>query len=180
MLFTTALKLDMAKMMQPPAFELDAVESYVYSYTETNEYGYTYDKSFYLYAKKISNKYCNFLWIDGNTCLFDTEYNLKNVLPSPFCEKLKKGFVYTLHSDFGYKIGSTKNLRKRIDFFKIKLPFKWHCDLLVSLYEYKEYEKFLLKYYKDYNINGEWFDLTESDMDNIRKMKTSFKDELLF
>lgn len=78
-------------------------------------------------------------------------------------------FVYILKSKFGFKIGRTKNVDDRGNIFNVKLPFKWYFDFICGVKHPKKIEKFLHFILKSKNINGEWFNLDESELKNIKQ-----------
>lgn len=170
MILATAMKLQMAKMSKPPIFlKGNIIECCKKSIAFTDSYGYNYFKSYYLYSEKIGNKTCNFLYLDKPN-MFSNEKELKKILPSSEKTHLDKGFVYVLQSDYGYKIGSTKKIKRRLDFFNIKLPFDFKLLYLIPLYNYKKYEKYLHNYFNSH-INGEWFNLSKEDLAYIKECK---------
>lgn len=73
------------------------------------------------------------------------------------------GFCYIIESEYGYKIGMTKNLHSRTKTFNIKLPFEWVFVAVYVLKEYKQFEKLLHKTFDLKRINGEWFELSKED-----------------
>lgn len=80
----------------------------------------------------------------------------------------KAGVVYVLKSAYGYKVGRTRNVPARMRAFGIHLPFTytitlcaWFEDCHVA--ERRYHDMFVTK-----RINGEWFDLTDHDVEKIR------------
>lgn len=80
------------------------------------------------------------------------------------------GFVYVIASDFGFKIGVTKSFTSRTKTFNVKLPFDWNYILLFSSTIYKKIEKELHVFFKSKHINGEWFNLSENDLNGIMRL----------
>lgn len=80
-------------------------------------------------------------------------------------DKIKdvEGYVYFLKSDYGFKIGCTSNITKRINLFAVKLPFKTELHSFVKTSNYSLLESQLHGLLKDKRINGEWFDISEYD-----------------
>lgn len=82
--------------------------------------------------------------------------------------KLENGFIYVLKSDFGYKIGKTRRPEKRFAHFGVKLPFEVVKIIEIEVVGYHELEMELHNKFKDKFINGEWFNLSEIDLENIK------------
>lgn len=81
----------------------------------------------------------------------------------------EQGTVYLLKSDYGYKIGKSSNLDGRLKNFGIKLPFEWECIFSRVHINYHTVEKNLHKHFRSKNINGEWFNLNEDDIEFIKQ-----------
>jgi hypothetical protein len=77
------------------------------------------------------------------------------------------GYVYFVKSEYGYKIGFTTNLSTRLNSFGVKLPFKVELHSYIQTNRYKEVEKFLHDILSEKRLNGEWFNLIESDFEEI-------------
>ncbi len=69
------------------------------------------------------------------------------------------------------KIGRTAHLDNRLNLFNVKLPFRWQLLALIPVADSRKSEIELHLQYADQRINGEWFALSQSDIDNIRKVK---------
>lgn len=100
--------------------------------------------------------------------------------------KLSNGYVYFIKSDFGYKIGYTATLKKRMKVFEVKLPFKFEIHSVIQCPEYKHIEFFLHNQLHHKRINGEWFDLNDKDfvdidilMKNMGYERNLYKEEML-
>lgn len=78
------------------------------------------------------------------------------------------GFIYVIKSDLGYKIGKTKNIDDRLKIFNVKLPFQWQFYMLYPSLIYSEIEIALHTVFSKDNINGEWFNLNQQDLDSIK------------
>jgi hypothetical protein len=81
----------------------------------------------------------------------------------------RAGVVYILKSAYGYKVGRTRNVPARMRAFGVHLPFfytillcAWFDDCVVAESEYHNI-------FRSRRINGEWFDLTNDDIDLIRR-----------
>lgn len=77
---------------------------------------------------------------------------------------LDVGHVYFIESEFGWKIGKTKNLKMRKDIFNVKLPFPFALRYHIRTHEKTKLEKQFHEYFKDFQINGEWFLITKEQI----------------
>jgi Meiotically up-regulated gene 113 len=80
-----------------------------------------------------------------------------------------RGFIYILKSEFGYKIGKTKKPKERHAHFTVKLPFNFEKVFEIEVTGYHQREKDLHDLYNLKRINGEWFNLTDSDLIKIKE-----------
>lgn len=105
-----------------------------------------------------------------------TYYSLK-LLYTNSRNKSVNGYVYVLKEINGkhYKIGHTKNPNSRMQTFKTKLPFKIEFDILIETEDMYALEKKLHKQYSKKRIEGEWFALSQVDLDTIRKLPGTIK-----
>ena len=116
-----------------------------------------------LYKKKFSQefiKYSN----DERLKDFYSEGPARNV-----SEKRKKimGHVYFLKSEYGtYKIGKTKQLGQRISSYK-QLPFTTELVCTVRVSDIGFAEKVFHKLFSEKRDKGEWFKLTQDDINKI-------------
>jgi hypothetical protein len=74
------------------------------------------------------------------------------------------GYVYFLESEFGWKIGKTRNLDNRRRVFDVKLPFEIALRYFVKSHEITRLEAYFHKHFKDRNLNGEWFVITNDEI----------------
>ncbi len=81
-----------------------------------------------------------------------------------------EGYVYFLKSDFGYKVGYSAKLMKRMNKFDVKLPFKFYLHSTIKCLEFKNIEKLFHELLDNKKINGEWFNLNEDDFIQIDKI----------
>ena len=89
------------------------------------------------------------------------------------CDTESGGYVYLIRSEYGYKIGKTKNMKQRTQLFGVKLPFQieiagygWFDDYSAAETEYH-------RRYAHKRLKGEWFNLSESDVLTIsRELKS--------
>lgn len=80
----------------------------------------------------------------------------------------KAGVVYVLKSAYGYKVGRTRNIPARMRAFGVHLPFIYTIPLCVWFDDCHAAERHYHKIFSEKRINGEWFDLLESDIQRIR------------
>ena len=84
----------------------------------------------------------------------------------------KAGQVYLIQSDRGYyKIGMTKNIDDRMATFYVKLPFEPDLIHVIECEDRRAMEKSLHIKFAAKRINGEWFDLTGTDVAFIKSIK---------
>jgi len=79
------------------------------------------------------------------------------------------GFVYLIESEYGYKIGRTKNVRSRTQLFGVKLPFPIRLVHIIETTDYVALERDMHHYFKDKRLEGEWFDLTAPEVQAIKR-----------
>lgn len=84
--------------------------------------------------------------------------------------------VYFLQEkDNGYvKIGKTKNLRTKT-FFPYLMPFKWEVIHTIESSNINSLEKYFHRLYRHKCINGEWFNLDEQDIQDIKTFELRTK-----
>ncbi len=76
------------------------------------------------------------------------------------------GYVYFIESEFGWKIGKTRDIVKRNNIFTVKLPFKFMIRYIIKTHDISKLEIQLHQIFKDKNINGEWYSITANDIRN--------------
>jgi hypothetical protein len=99
----------------------------------------------------------------------------KNPYPKPEPEKRKSkptnGYVYLIKADNGlYKIGKSKNLHARINEFGVKLPVKTELIHSIANSDFSTLELELHERFSDKREHGEWFRLSESDIEEIKQI----------
>jgi len=93
----------------------------------------------------------------------------KNVLRSK-PKRETKGFVYFLLSETGEtKIGRTKTLDDRIYHFTTKLPYDLKIISYIETDDQFALEKELHERYASNRLRGEWFAMSEFDMNQIKE-----------
>ncbi len=90
------------------------------------------------------------------------EVKPENIMCVYFLQEKEKGYI---------KVGKTKNLKTKI-FFPYKMPFKWEVIHVIESLNVDSLEKFFHKKYKDNLINGEWFNLSNKDIAEIKMFQT--------
>lgn len=82
----------------------------------------------------------------------------------------QNGYIYVIKSDYGYKIGKTKNIKQRNKLFSVKLPFNFEYVLIKECKNYHNVEMILHNTFFEKHLNGEWFDLLNSDLIKIESI----------
>jgi len=83
------------------------------------------------------------------------------------------GYVYFLKSDYGCKIGCTKDINRRFKELDTLMPFELKLHSFIKIQNYRGLESFLHEALKDKRLNGEWFELDNEDfkyIDEIAKL----------
>jgi len=80
----------------------------------------------------------------------------------------REGYVYVLKSDYGYKIGKAINITNRTKQFGVKLPFRWEMVASKPSSNYSKLEADLHSHFADKRLEGEWFNLNETDLRDIQ------------
>jgi len=78
------------------------------------------------------------------------------------------GYVYVIRSSYGFKIGKTVNLKERTRLFEVKLPFKISVEHYAWFEDYTAAERDFHRRFHDKRLEGEWFDLSPSDIEYLR------------
>lgn len=93
--------------------------------------------------------------------------------------KRVKGYVYLLKADNGLtKIGMTKELGQRMTHFTTKLPYGIEMIATIKTNDYRELESVLHDKFSKVRKNGEWFDLSDSDIEYVKsKYKVDIVDK---
>jgi hypothetical protein len=78
-----------------------------------------------------------------------------------------QGFIYIIKSEYGYKIGLSKNIKDRLKLFGVKLPFPIEVVGYHKVGNMHKMELHIHKLYKSKRLNGEWFTLDEKDLVDI-------------
>lgn len=78
------------------------------------------------------------------------------------------GYVYVIRSPYGFKIGKTVNIRQRTKLFEVKLPFKNSLEHYAWFEDYTHAERSFHVRFHEKRLEGEWFDLTQTDLNAIK------------
>ncbi|WP_083280330.1 GIY-YIG nuclease family protein [Pseudomonas citronellolis] len=81
----------------------------------------------------------------------------------------KAGVVYVLKSAYGYKVGRTRSVPNRMRAFGVQLPFVYTIPLCAWFDDCHSAERRYHEMFAGKRINGEWFDLDENDIQQIRR-----------
>lgn len=77
----------------------------------------------------------------------------------------KSGFVYLMRSkNDKYKIGFSKDPKKRLKSLQNDTPFELECLRVIQTDDMKGLERDMHEYYKSKRVAGEWFDLSQEDI----------------
>lgn len=80
----------------------------------------------------------------------------------------KAGVVYVLKSAYGYKVRRTSRVPARMRAFGVHLPIVYTIPLCAWFDDCHAAERRYHEMFSGKRINGEWFDLNESDVQLIR------------
>lgn len=80
------------------------------------------------------------------------------------------GYVYLIKSQYGYKIGKTVNIKSRTNLFTVKLPFPIELVNYAWFDNYSKAERELHSTYAAKRLEGEWFDLSGTEVDQIKRL----------
>lgn len=83
----------------------------------------------------------------------------------------KSGYVYLLRADNGiYKIGRTKRLDDRITRLSVELPYQLELICAIATDDMHDLEGKLHHRFADQRVNGEWFSLTNENVESIKEV----------
>lgn len=136
----------------------------VYEYNKNKFYEEVYK------IREICDKYeLNFnYFIDIEKIKNDSE---KDSLRYQYKKKIYSWYIYLIKVNWKYKIWKTTNLKNRIKKYitenpdEIEVIHYFHCK------NYNEKERELHKKFKSKNINREWFNLNDNDINFIKNLK---------
>jgi hypothetical protein len=95
----------------------------------------------------------------------------KQVSPkaTPPAKLPRTGFVYVIQCGESFKIGLTNNPTKRLRVLSVKAPFPLTVHLLIPTNNMEALEGELHTFFAHKHRRGEWFDLTEEDIEILRQ-----------
>ena len=85
------------------------------------------------------------------------------------------GYVYIIESEYGYKIGKTKSLKNRSQLFGVKMPFDFSFIYTFFSEKFSTLEVDLHCKFANKRINGEWFQLTKDELQEIESFCKSYQ-----
>ena len=86
-----------------------------------------------------------------------------------FSQRNYPGYIYVIKSNNLFKIGRTKNIKERIKDYKTQNPFEIEVIFKKKVNDYVKAENKLLEKFKNKKKKGEWFELTEKDINWIKE-----------
>lgn len=126
-------------------------------------------------------------WYEGNTPKQSLKSCIRSLLPFVQMEEQiklwknpssreffehnmdKAGYVYVIRAETGhYKIGRTTSIPRRMNLFSVKLPFKFDIINYFPCHNMFEIESHFHEVYSEKRTNGEWFLLSDEDVDIIK------------
>ncbi|QRP63222.1 GIY-YIG nuclease family protein [Rhodanobacter sp. FDAARGOS 1247] len=133
---------------------------------------WTQAKPFFGYAKDVAERYLlEALFAEHFPAFADLEFGAQPPAsgrsPRPSASPTG-GYVYVIRSKLGFKIGKTVNLRSRTRLFAVKLPFPTSVEHYAWFEDYTHAERSFHLRYHEKRLEGEWFDLSESDLKAIK------------
>ena len=83
------------------------------------------------------------------------------------------GVIYVAYGDGYYKIGTSRNVAKRIQSFNSSLPFKVTLVHTIDADDASTLERHLHRFYRaaGKHINGEWFRLDDADVAALKAIR---------
>lgn len=76
-------------------------------------------------------------------------------------------FIYIIKGKDYFKIGKTKNINRRMKEFKVSIPYSIKLNNLIKVSDMTEAEKYIHKICERSRVEGEWFSLSEKDINLI-------------
>ena len=90
----------------------------------------------------------------------------------PHTQKIRKqhpGYVYVVQSGDAFKIGLSKNVPQRVEQIQPIMPYPVEIILTIQTENMRTLEARLHKRYASKRLNGEWFALTDQDIEDIKR-----------
>lgn len=127
-----------------------------------------YDQNYFSYEERLQIYNSQFASDDDKRYCFEHVPKAKSPPKAP---KPNPGYVYLIKNNEGhYKIGKSVNPNKRIESLGVVLPFPIEAVHLVYSDRMSKLEKELHERFGDKHIAGEWFALTDEDVNFIKSL----------
>ncbi len=91
------------------------------------------------------------------------------------------GYVYLIQADLPdkpCKIGKSTSVPDRMKLFGVKLPFDFQLLHIIPCLDHSKVEKKLHERFRDKRVNGEWFNLDQQDILDIKSIESIVDDEV--
>ncbi len=85
------------------------------------------------------------------------------------------GYIYMIKSQYGFKIGKSKNIKQRNKLYSIKMPFHFDYVFKEKCVDYHNLEIRLHEMFSEKHLNGEWFQLTDTDINHICQIIENYR-----
>lgn len=105
-------------------------------------------------------------------------YKDKDKQKEAYTYKPNAGFIYIIQC-MGfpyYKIGHSVNPDARVDSLQIGVPFELKLEYAVAVQDMDEVEHKIQQRYKSKGVRGEWYMLTNNDLDDVKAEIVALKD----
>jgi hypothetical protein len=89
------------------------------------------------------------------------------------------GYVYLLEGDGCHKIGRAKDPTKRTEQLAVQLPYEVNLVCAIASADYAKLEAELHNHFAEKRLNGEWFDLSQEDVNAFKWLAQEFEASLL-
>ena len=109
----------------------------------------------------------------------DYEKSLEGKIEKIKIDNLKAGYVYLIDSDEGVKIGISRCPKKRYKQINIQMPFVCRSIESFPVLNMRETESYLHNKYRKNHKNGEWFNLTYKQQEEIKDYLTLLGDDVM-
>jgi hypothetical protein len=119
---------------------------------------------------KLSQGHMNSIWRELRQGRFVSDSPVEPA-PTPVLRSSalgKPGFIYVLKAGPFYKIGLTKDPDVRRKALAVALPYKDQVIFTIPVPDMFGHERYLHELFAHKRANGEWFELTDDDLDVIR------------
>lgn len=113
-------------------------------------------------------------YVRGQQIVYSHEEKLYKEIKREESKKRKpmRGFIYLIRLENGlYKIGKTKNMKSRMNAFSVTFPMAWELIYKFETEDYSNAEISLHKMFYDKRKVGEWFELTNEDVEYITSIE---------